>query len=147
MRKLAYLIMGVLLGTTCSCGNRPKAHGEGPLVGKEFEGYENCEYVSLYFVSDSDVIAYASSADFVGHFSDEVKGIYKLKDSHLSTTWKSVDKRNTKYTDVNDFLMADSIKFVADTIEMFVTSYIRQTIESEELDTCHENIKFYPLNI
>lgn len=146
MRRVAYLILGLIIGVSFSCENRPKAHGEGTLVGKEFEGYEDCEYISLYFVSDSEVIAYARSADFVGYFSDEVKGLYKFKKPHLSITWKSVDKRNTKYTDAKIFLMPDSIKLVADTIEMFVTRYYRRTIENEELDTCYKDIKFYPID-
>lgn len=130
MRKIVYLTFCLFLGIFYSCTKRPKAHGEGPLVGKEFEGYVDCEYTSLYFVSDSEVIAYVRSADFAGHFSDEIKGIYNINDSHMKITWKSVDKRNTRYKDANIFLKTDSVYLSADTIEMFITRYIRRTINN-----------------
>lgn len=56
-------------------------------------------------------------------FSEEVTGIYNLMDFSIEMIWKSAGKKNANYTDAKGFLMADSIKVVADTIEMFVTRY------------------------
>ena len=71
------------------------------LTGRKYEGYYHpIERIRIYFDTDSTFHSVISSTDFVGHFFDDVSGIYSVDYPAVHIIWKDADKRNSKYKDL-----------------------------------------------
>lgn len=71
------------------------------LTGKSYQGYYNaCERIYIEFESNSQVEGEISSTDFVGRFTDYVRGHYEYKHPYIIITWTKADSDNEVYKNV-----------------------------------------------
>lgn len=88
MKRLSTIIIGVLSLFVSSEIRADEFHGL-------YSGYYvTCERISLDFKSSHKVKATISSADFVGHFFDEMYGKYEKRGDSIFIKWTSVSKDN-----------------------------------------------------
>ncbi|MDO4211051.1 MAG: hypothetical protein Q4D23_04960, partial [Bacteroidales bacterium] len=88
--------------------------------GKKYSDYyENCKDISIEFVNDSDVEATISSTDFVGNFSDKLKGKYTLDSNRAVIQWTEVDYDNSEYKTVPTTVDTVAINETKNTITLF----------------------------
>lgn len=121
--KTSKFSLGVTIIFMCICAllhSCAKNNSENPFLGEKYSGYyENCKDISIEFVNDSDVEATISSTDFVGNFSDKLKGKYTLDSNRAVIQWTEVDSDNSEYKTVPTTVDTVAINETKNTITLF----------------------------
>lgn len=104
-RTIVFALMAIVFFLQ-SCGPSGKPVDE--RLKTTYSGYyKTCERIRLDF-GKQECKCTISSTDFVGHFNDEINGIYTVDSNHINIQWKDVARGNDVYTEL-PLNIADSI--------------------------------------
>ncbi len=136
-----FLICPFLLLISCHRPSHP-----GNLAGRKYEGlYHPIERIRIRFETDSTFHAVISSTEFVGHFSDDLSGLYSVDYPAVYLVWKDVDKRNGKYKDFPPAIDSAVITASKDTLLLYENGEEYELTSSHRLElfkTGHDHEAF-----